>query len=159
MVVISRNLLQRSLSILSNIPTQSCRSRLRMDCRCLESLHTNGNSETNHVHTVLAFGDSNTWGFDPSSPGNGAATLRHPYRSRWTTQISEILKQHVHIVPEGLNARTTVLRDPMSPCDGKLRPIENRFELRWSSMSFSRHVDGISCLCYQVNIIVKDVET
>ena len=95
-------------------------SHFQMDCRCRESMHTNGNKEVNRFHAVLAFGDSNTWGFDPSSPGNGAATLRHPYRSRWTTQANEALGQNVHIIPEGLNARTTIIRDPMSPCDGKI---------------------------------------
>ena len=112
--------LQQIRSLLPSYSVLTSLKKSTMECRCRESLHTNGNKEVNRVHTVLAFGDSNTWGFDPSSPGNGAATLRHPYRSRWTTQANEALGQNVHIIPEGLNARTTIIRDPMSPCDGKL---------------------------------------
>ena len=88
-----------------------------MNTRCVKTRHMN--TAPKCVYTVLAFGDSNTWGFDPASPGNGAATLRHPYIQRWTTQLGEILDKQVHIIPEGLNARTTIIRDPMSPCDGK----------------------------------------
>ncbi len=99
-------------------------------CKCRDSLHTNGPHEVNNVQTVLALGDSNTWAFDPSSSGNGAATLRHPYRLRWTTQVEELLGHHVHVIPEGLNARTTTIDDPLSPCDGDNPSIDDDKELK-----------------------------
>ena len=53
------------------------------------------------MKTLLCYGDSNTFGYDPS---NG---MRYPKEKRWTTLLAEKLKDDYDIVPEGLNGRTT----------------------------------------------------
>lgn len=57
---------------------------------------------------VLAFGDSNTFGYDPVTGG------RLPAAQRWTRQLSAALPG-VEIIEEGLNGRTTVFDDPFCP--------------------------------------------
>lgn len=58
------------------------------------------------MKTVLCYGDSNTWGY------NAATQERHPYAARWTTLLAQELGPAYHIIPEGLNGRTTVIPDP-----------------------------------------------
>jgi len=58
---------------------------------------------------IVAFGDSNTWGYDP------ATQTRFPADVRWTGMMQrELGAEHV-VVEEGLNGRTTVFDDPMEP--------------------------------------------
>ncbi|MEB3253667.1 MAG: SGNH/GDSL hydrolase family protein [Synechococcus sp.] len=62
--------------------------------------------------TILCFGDSNTWGFDPESGG------RHPFDIRWPNQLAAQLSQRNQDQPwraieEGLNARTWLMDDPI----------------------------------------------
>jgi len=58
------------------------------------------------MKTVLCFGDSNTWGYEP---GTGR---RHGHDVRWPGVLRRKLGTDYHIVEEGLNGRTTVLDDP-----------------------------------------------
>jgi len=55
--------------------------------------------------TVLCYGDSLTWGYDPSGPG------RHAHGDRWPTVLQAGLGDRVHVVAEGLNGRTTAFDD------------------------------------------------
>ncbi|MBN2510399.1 MAG: SGNH/GDSL hydrolase family protein [Spirochaetales bacterium] len=57
------------------------------------------------MKTILCFGDSNTWGYDPV--GNS----RHEYENRWPTVLQEQLGKEYLVVPEGLNGRTSVWED------------------------------------------------
>lgn len=59
------------------------------------------------MKTILCYGDSNTWGYDPVSQD------RHPYGIRWTTLLQRELGQDYLVIPEGLNGRTTVWDDPI----------------------------------------------
>ncbi len=59
------------------------------------------------MKTILCYGDSNTWGYNPVS---GA---RHPYHLRWTTVLQKELGNDYLVIPEGLNGRTTVWDDPI----------------------------------------------
>lgn len=59
------------------------------------------------MKTILCFGDSNTWGWDPVAAG------RHPYERRWTTVLQRELGAGYLVIPEGLNGRTTVWDDPI----------------------------------------------
>ena len=58
---------------------------------------------------IVAFGNSNTWGYDPKTRGpfrpRGALDRRHAARAR---------PRH-HVIEEGLNGRTTVFDDPIEP--------------------------------------------
>jgi len=62
------------------------------------------------MSTILAFGDSNTWGLIPGSKPH----KRYPREVRWTG-VLESLKPDVRIIEEGLCGRTTVYEDPLRP--------------------------------------------
>jgi lysophospholipase L1-like esterase len=56
--------------------------------------------------TILAFGDSLTWGYVA-----GAAT-RHPFAVRWPNVLAAKLGPEVRVIEEGHNGRLTVHDDP-----------------------------------------------
>ncbi len=58
---------------------------------------------------IVAFGDSNTWGYDPAGSG------RFPPDVRWTGVMSRELGPAHRVIEEGLNGRTTVFTDPIEP--------------------------------------------
>lgn len=64
------------------------------------------------MKTVLCFGDSNTWGYDPAS---SALPLprRHAADKRWTGILARELGEDWRVIEEGLNGRTTVHEDPL----------------------------------------------
>lgn len=53
------------------------------------------------MKTVLCYGDSNTYGYNPE---NG---LRYPPSLRWPDALQDLLGPEYRIIPEGLNGRTT----------------------------------------------------
>lgn len=63
------------------------------------------------MRTVLCYGDSNTWGYNPVENGE-----RHSYEDRWTTVLQKTLGDDFNIIPEGLNGRTTVWDNPLKEC-------------------------------------------
>ena len=67
-------------------------------------------SETENMKTVLFYGDSNTWGFDPET-GN-----RYSYEIRWTSICASILGEGYCCIPSGMNGRTTIFDDPLKGC-------------------------------------------
>jgi lysophospholipase L1-like esterase len=60
------------------------------------------------MRTVLCYGDSNTWGYDPAS--------KHRFRDsvRWTGVLQHLLSNRCRVIEEGLNGRTTVWPDPIA---------------------------------------------
>jgi len=58
---------------------------------------------------IVAFGDSNTWGFDPATGGRFARALR------WPTVMQNELGADFEVIAEGLGGRTTVHDDPIMP--------------------------------------------
>ena len=56
--------------------------------------------------SVLCYGDSNTYGYDPCTYG------RYPYERRWTSILQEKLGDHYEVISEGLNGRTTAYDRP-----------------------------------------------
>lgn len=56
---------------------------------------------------ILCFGDSNTWGYNPSTHE------RYHYEERWPGVMQERLGMRYRIIEEGLNGRTTVWQDPI----------------------------------------------
>jgi lysophospholipase L1-like esterase len=57
------------------------------------------------MKSILAFGDSLTWGFE------AGAFKRHAHENRWPNALATGLKD-ARIVEEGMNGRTTVFPDP-----------------------------------------------
>lgn len=80
------------------------------------------------MKTVLCYGDSNTYGFNPV---NG---LRYPKDVRWTGRLQEMLGEDYIVVEEGCNGRTTVFEDPaegwkkgldyLRPCLNTHKPVD-----------------------------------
>lgn len=74
------------------------------------------------MKTVLCYGDSNTYGYNPS---NG---LRYPEDVRWTGRLQALLGKGYRVVEEGCNGRTSVFDDPLEGWKnglGYLRPCLN----------------------------------
>jgi lysophospholipase L1-like esterase len=61
------------------------------------------------MKTILCFGDSNTWGFDPVTKDRLALS------ERWPSVMACELGAGFLVIPEGLNGRTTVWEDPVMP--------------------------------------------
>ena len=59
---------------------------------------------------ILCFGDSNTFGSDPSPEG-----FRHPYHLRWPGIVQQLLGEEFFVIEEGMGGRTTVFSDPWEP--------------------------------------------
>lgn len=62
--------------------------------------------------TVLCFGDSNTWGFEPGTHA------RYPRAVRWPGVLAAELGAGWCVVEAGLNGRTTVFDDPLGDKKG-----------------------------------------
>ena len=79
------------------------------------------------MKTILCYGDSNTWGYDPASKG------RLGIDARWTGVLARELGTAYRVLEEGLNGRTTVWDDPIEgykngreqlvPCLESQRPL------------------------------------
>ena len=65
------------------------------------------------MKTVLCFGDSNTWGYDPASITE-PYPRRHPLEVRWTGVLAQGLGPKCRVIEEGQNGRTTVHEDPLN---------------------------------------------
>lgn len=63
------------------------------------------------MKTVLAYGDSLTWGYDPET------LLRHERENRWPVALGEALGGRVEVIAEGLNGRTTAFDDHLGEAD------------------------------------------
>ncbi len=61
------------------------------------------------MSVIVAFGDSNTWGYDP------AGGQRHARGVRWTGVMAAALGPEHQVIEEGLGGRTTVFTDPLEP--------------------------------------------
>ena len=78
--------------------------------------------------TILCYGDSNTWGYDPATQD------RFDRHTRWAGVLRDMLGDGYWIIEEGLNGRTTVWDDPIEgyknghtyliPCLETHRPID-----------------------------------
>ena len=80
------------------------------------------------MKTILCYGDSNTYGYDPRTGG------RYPKEERWVTILQNLLGADYEIIPEGLNGRTTAYdREDgpwkngypyLQPCIGSHKPVD-----------------------------------
>ena len=61
------------------------------------------------MSVVVAYGDSNTWGYDPATGARFAPGVR------WTSVMSQELGGGFRVIEEGLNGRTSVFDDPIEP--------------------------------------------
>lgn len=64
------------------------------------------------MKTILCYGDSLTFGSDPTSD------KRHAFQDRWPTELGRLLgEDNVRIIAEGLGGRTTVFDDYSNAAD------------------------------------------
>lgn len=63
------------------------------------------------MKTVLCYGDSLTWGYNPEGPG------RHAPEDRWPNALQAALGPQVAVIAEGLNGRTTAFDDHLGSAD------------------------------------------
>ena len=63
------------------------------------------------MKTVLAFGDSLTWGADPQTGG------RHGPEHRWPDVLAADLGTGVRVIADGLRGRTTAYDEHLADCD------------------------------------------
>ena len=63
------------------------------------------------MKTVLCYGDSLTWGYDPDGPA------RHAHEDRWPNVLQAGLGVGVNVIAEGLNGRTTAFDDRLGSAD------------------------------------------
>ena len=64
------------------------------------------------MKTILAYGDSLTWGYAPEGGG-----LRHPFADRWPSVLEAGLGGQARVIAEGLNGRTTAWDDFTAAAD------------------------------------------
>lgn len=95
----------------------------------VEFIHTceRATKET-YRKTIVCYGDSNTYGFNPK---NG---LRYPSNVRWTGRLAKLLGNAYTVVEEGCNGRTTIFDDPeegwknglcyIKPCLNSHKPVD-----------------------------------
>ena len=65
------------------------------------------------MKTILCYGDSNTWGFDPASMSGSPYPIRFAHDVRWTGVLARELGDGYRVIEEGQNGRTTVHEDPI----------------------------------------------
>lgn len=100
------------------------------------------------MNTILCYGDSNTWGYDP------ATQERFTPDVCWTGVLARELGAGYRVIEEGLNGRTTVWDDPVEgrmsgkeylvPCLESHRPLDlvalmlgtNDLKMRFSVSAF-----------------------
>lgn len=80
------------------------------------------------MKTVMCYGDSNTFGYDPT---NG---MRYPRAIRWTGVLQKLLGENYQVISEGCNGRTTIYDDPLEgwkngldylkPCLNSHKPLD-----------------------------------
>lgn len=65
------------------------------------------------MKTILLYGDSNTWGFNPDFTSR--ENMRFPAEERWGGVMQRLLGKEYTVIEEGLSGRTTTLEDPAAP--------------------------------------------
>ena len=100
------------------------------------------------MKTILCYGDSNTWGYDPASSDRFSRDVR------WTRVLGRELGDGYEVIEAGLNGRTTVWDDPIDeykngkeqliPCLTTHKPLDlviimlgtNDLKMRFSVSAF-----------------------
>ena len=70
------------------------------------------------MRTILCFGDSNTWGFNPET------ARRFPRDVRWPGKLQAALGEEWEVIEEGLTGRTATLDSPLAPGKNGLTYLE-----------------------------------
>jgi lysophospholipase L1-like esterase len=74
------------------------------------------------MKTILCYGDSLTWGYNPRDGS------RYPFDQRWPGILEQGLGSGFRVIEEGLSGRTTFAENPLLPNRSGLRMIEPLLE-------------------------------
>ena len=74
------------------------------------------------MKTILCYGDSLTWGYDPRSG------TRYPFNQRWPGVLEKELGSGFRVIEEGLSGRTTFAENPLLPNRSGLKMLEPLLE-------------------------------
>jgi lysophospholipase L1-like esterase len=115
------------------------------------------------MKTVLCYGDSNTWGYNP------VTKERYPRSVRWTGVLQELLGQNYHVIEEGQNGRTTVHDDPVEgqkngltylvPCLESHKPIDLVVLMLGTNNLKHRFAEGPGVIARSVGRLVQVIQT
>ncbi len=61
------------------------------------------------MKTILCYGDSLTWGYDPRDG------TRYPFNQRWPGVLQQELGNGFRVIEEALSGRTTFVDSPLLP--------------------------------------------
>jgi lysophospholipase L1-like esterase len=70
------------------------------------------------MNTIVCYGDSNTWGYDPSTGGRYNRGTRYPGR------LQALFGGDYHVIENGVNGRTASQDDPIEPHRNGFRTID-----------------------------------
>lgn len=84
--------------------------------------------------SILCYGDSNTWGYVPTSFDRPFSRSRFAQNERWTGMLQNLLGTSFYVIEEGLNSRTTNIdyhippdrngKNYLSPCLYSHAPLD-----------------------------------
>ncbi len=74
------------------------------------------------MKTILCYGDSLTWGYDPRDG------TRYPFDQRWPGALEQELGSGFRVIEEALSGRTTVADSPLLPNRSGLKMLEPLLE-------------------------------
>ena len=88
------------------------------------------------MKTILCYGDSNTYGYNPVTGG------RWPEDIRWTGRLQQLLGDEYKVIEEGCNGRTTMYKAPgegwksgleyLKPCLNSHKPVDAVDDDAWN---------------------------
>ena len=80
------------------------------------------------MKTILCYGDSNTYGYNPVTGGRWSEDIR------WTGRLQQLLGDEYKVIEEGCNGRTTMYKAPgegwksgleyLKPCLNSHKPVD-----------------------------------
>lgn len=115
------------------------------------------------MKTILCYGDSNTYGYNPS---NG---MRFGEDIRWTGRLKMLLGDSYMVIEEGCNGRTTIFDDPVEgwkngltylrPCLNSHKPVDVVILMLGSNdLKENFHADAEK-IAYGAGELVKVIQT
>lgn len=112
--------------------------------------------------SILCYGDSNTWGHDPSGKN------RFPRDIRWTGVLQKLLGEAYYVIEEGCNGRTTVWDDPveqdkngkayLSPCLVSHKPIDMVILMLGTNDLKQRYSVPPSDIARSIGVLIKVIQ-
>ena len=129
---------------------------------------------TSGMKTILCYGDSNTYGYNPTN------FMRYDSHTRWTCVMRDILNSDGHreqngkavpeynVIEEGQNGRTTIYDDPLQgfvngkdylkPCLAKHKPVDIVILMIGSNDLKDSFHAGLEQIANNVSAFVRDIQ-